>query len=366
VPPKSNAKRKDDLISVQVYLGRVDGKRKYKTFYGKTQKEANKKAEVFKQKLGMGVDVFSERTPFGTYRARWLERKKASVSPSTYPSYEYHANALSQLDMMPIAKVQAQHIQAIVDELAARNPTTRRPSSKKTLNNIKKAAVQILEIARREHAIIYNNAEGVEVSRQAPKSTRRAISKDEMAHVEDTPHRAQLAAMIMMYAGLRRGEVSALYWRDVDLSAARITVHRSVEFVHGEASLKEGTKTAAGNRVVYIPRKLVEFLREQPQHDDLLVQRSGGGVMNNSSWYALWRSYMFVLGQKYGAKHHQFGAHDLRHTFATTLYHAGIDILTARDQLGHADIQTTMGIYTHLDSQFKERKMQKLDEYLST
>ena len=59
-------------------------------------------------------------------------------------------------------------------------------------------------------------------------------------------------------------------------------------------------------------------------------------------------------------------AHWLRHTFATMLYFAGVDLLTAKEQLGHSDIKTTLEIYTHLDHQFKRKSMKKLDDYLSS
>lgn len=60
-----------------------------------------------------------------------------------------------------------------------------------------------------------------------------------------------------------------------------------------------------------------------------------------------------------------FTAHDLRHTFATMLYFSGVDILTAKEQLGHSDVKTTMNIYTHLDKKYKRRSMDKLDAYLN-
>jgi integrase len=48
------------------------------------------------------------------------------------------------------------------------------------------------------------------------------------------------------------------------------------------------------------------------------------------------------------------------------LYFAGVDVLTAKEQLGHTDAQTTLGIYTHLDKTHKRKAMSKLDEYLSS
>ena len=59
-----------------------------------------------------------------------------------------------------------------------------------------------------------------------------------------------------------------------------------------------------------------------------------------------------------------FTPHELRHTFCTLLYKAGVDVITARDQMGHKDISVTQGIYTHLDKTEKKRKMVQLDRYL--
>ena len=59
-----------------------------------------------------------------------------------------------------------------------------------------------------------------------------------------------------------------------------------------------------------------------------------------------------------------FTPHQLRHTFCTLMYFAGVDVLTARDQMGHKDISVTLGIYTSLDKKFKKKKINRLDSYL--
>ena len=111
-------------------------------------------------------------------------------------------------------------------------------------------------------------------------------------------------------------------------------------------------------------------------------------MFTNQAWRSMWDSYISDLNVKYGyggkvnkpaankrvSKDKKQGAlpilistitpHWLRHTFATLLYLAGVDVLTARDQLGHADIKTTLGIYTHLDKIYKRKSMSKLDNYL--
>ena len=60
-----------------------------------------------------------------------------------------------------------------------------------------------------------------------------------------------------------------------------------------------------------------------------------------------------------------FTAHQLRHTYASLLYLAGVDVMTAKEQLGHADIKTTLGIYTHLDAKYKKKSLDKLNLYLN-
>ena len=58
-----------------------------------------------------------------------------------------------------------------------------------------------------------------------------------------------------------------------------------------------------------------------------------------------------------------FTPHELRHTFCTTMFEAGMDAVTAKEQMGHADIQTTLSIYTHLSAKHKSIQADKLDAF---
>lgn len=60
-----------------------------------------------------------------------------------------------------------------------------------------------------------------------------------------------------------------------------------------------------------------------------------------------------------------FTPHELRHTFCTLMYMAGVDVLTVSRQMGHANVQITQDIYTHLDAQYKRKKIQALDKYIA-
>lgn len=103
-----------------------------------------------------------------------------------------------------------------------------------------------------------------------------------------------------------------------------------------------------------------------------------GQQMTEQGWKRLWESYMRDLNVKYGYDGQQnknrpgglpmridtFTPHQLRHTFCTLMYFAGVDVMTARDQMGHKDISVTLGIYTALDKKFKKKKINRLDTYL--
>lgn len=82
MPKKTNTRRADGRIVVQVYVGSVDGKRKYKSVYGKTQKEADQKAAELRAQLHRGVDLISENRTFAFWANRFLISKKTPYPPA--------------------------------------------------------------------------------------------------------------------------------------------------------------------------------------------------------------------------------------------------------------------------------------------
>lgn len=389
MPKKRNSKRDDGRIAVQVYLGIKEGKRRYKTVYGKTQKEADEKAVQIKLALKKGVDITASRDTFGTWANRFIARKKVDVSSRQVETYLSYLNHFESLNDIPIAKIRSDDIQYILDELATRSGDRGGPLAKKTLHDLKYTASQIFGLAKKiGHVIADNPVDAVTVSKDAPVSERRALTDEEQEWIIDTPHRAQRAAMIMMYSGVRRGELIPLTWGDINLKSHTIKVNKAVEMIKGKPVLKDMTKSPAGLRTIIIPRRLVDFLKTEQKKDfpagkaapwELVCKSARGEMINSRSWDCMWQSYMRDLNVKYGAftikanKNRPGGlpmmippitAHWLRHTFATLLYLSGVDVLTARDQLGHEDVETTLRIYTHLDKVYKKRSMDKLDIYL--
>lgn len=392
---RSNATRSDGRIAVQVYIGRVDGKRRYKTVYGKTQKEADRKADEIRAKLRKGLKLPPKDNTFGYWARIFLSQKKNSVSHGQYIAYSSACDHLNHyFEKDTIDRIQPAEIQYVINQLYQKNPNTGRPSAKRTLSGILHTASQIFDIAIDNRVLEYNPCRSIEIPKDAPQEKRRALTAEEQQWIVVTPHRAQCAAMIMMYAGLRRGELIPLTWNDIDLKNKTISVNKSAENINGKFVVKTDTKTTAGRRVINIPTVLVDYLKSQSKEKTslLVCPAASGEMMTHSAWRRMWSSYVTELNIKYGnftpkqleamgvkegerpqkRNPHKIPMaippitpHWLRHTFASLLYMAGVDVLTAKDQLGHADISTTLSIYTHLDSIYKTKSMAKLDDYLS-
>ena len=385
MPRKKNKVRADGLIAVQVYLGRrEDGTRKYDTVYGKTQKEADLKAEKIKISRNKGLNVASQHDTFATWSARWFEQKVDEVSHRQASAYKSTLKHLQPLEEMPLNRIITLDIQKIISSLGKLNPNTKKPTAKKTLKNIKSIASQIFQLAIDNRVLDYNPAHAVKLPIGAPQATRRALTDIEQQWILETEHRAKTAAMIMMFSGLRRGELIPLTWNDIDLENATITVNKTTEVIGGHFILKHSAKSEESIRVVDIPQKLVDYLKHEQKSSLLVCVNVQDKMHTESSWVRMWESYLAELNFIHGefsplqprpkSKYDPGGVpfvipritpHWLRHTFATMLYFAGVDILTAKEQLGHADIKTTLQIYTHLDKTHKRRSMDKLNDYLA-
>ena len=368
MPRINNKKRPDGRIKSSVYIGLKNGKRQYKYVYATNSKELEKKVQELKLKLGKGIDLTADRDTFGAWGERWLKLKKAKVSAGRYNTYIARYANLEPLYDCPITKLRTTDIQDIILNYAAEpSERTGKPYAKYTLTEIKNVAAQIIQLAISNRVLDYNCALMVEIPKAAKAEKRRALTDEEQQWIIDTPHRTQTAAMIMMYAGLRRGELLALTWEDIDLQQGTITVTKSVEMIDGRSQIKDGGKTSAATRTVFIPKVLVEYLSNVERSRFSLVCPSvKGTLMSDIAWRRMWDSYLNDLNLKYGnwsACIHTAGkrpskfapgkkpmlipritAHWLRHTYITLLYKAGVDVLTAKEQAGHADIKTTVTI----------------------
>lgn len=371
-----NKRRADGRYLYRIYLGPDEhGKRKYKFFYGSTEKEAKAAAEEYRSAIRKGLDPEQARdATLGTLYDHLITAKKAKgIGQKSLARYEDNRNAWGELKNVPAGELKAADFQQVLNTLADWHDG-KPPLSHFTLSNLRSSAKAAYDLAIPE-IVLYNPLVKVTVPAGAPPEPREPISEEQQRWIRETPHAAQRAAMLLLYSGLRRGEATALTWADVDLQDATITVSKGYNFAEQKSKCP---KTAAGVRVVSIPKVLVDYLKTQKDGCLYVLHNKKGQRMTEQGWKRLWESYMRDLNVKYGYDGQQnknrpgglpmvidtFTPHQLRHTFCTLMYFAGVDVLTARDQMGHKDISVTLGIYTALDKKFKKKAINKLDVYL--
>lgn len=155
-----------------------------------------------------------------------------------------------------LQKIKPYNIDEMLTKLAIENPNTRKPMAKKTLKDIRNTTAAVFDIAIENDAVSKNVAKGREIPRRALQKHRRALTNVEQKWILETPHRARLAALIMMFAGLRRGELIPLTWQDIDFDSLTINVCKSVYAIRNRFYIKDGVKTGIEGRTINIPLDL--------------------------------------------------------------------------------------------------------------
>ena len=166
--------------------------------------------------------------------------------------------------------------------------------------------------------------------------------------------------MLALFTGMRRGELIALRWQDVDFSEKKLYVRHSIVSVQGVPEMK-GPKTESGKREIALSDRILEMLDEQrkrfPRSEYVVCQKNGQPFTPD----AFSRKF-----QRFLSRNHlpHLRLHDLRHASATLMIEHGVDIKTVQSRLGHSDISTTLNIYSHMTEQMNRNAADKLDEVL--
>ena len=201
--------------------------------------------------------------------------------------------------------------------------------------------------------ISVNPCAAVSMPRNLPTSRRELPEDAAIAAVKAADGPFSLFAKICLYAGLRRGEVLALRYEDIDRAHGVIHVGKAVEYVGNNPHLK-APKTAAGNRDAIL---LDVLAKEIPKGKGLIFRRDDGGPLTKTQFRKRWIAYCREIG-------YDITAHQLRHGFATILYEAGIPDKDAQELLGHSSITVTRNIYTHIRQSRRAETAAKLNAFV--
>lgn len=328
-----------------------DGKRK--VFYGKTQKEAQDKVNEALYEQQRGTLATGPRVTMQAYLESWLEdTHKPTVRLSTYLNYRKLLKnyLIPGLGKITLQKLTAPQIQAFYSR------KIREGLSPKTVTNIHGVLHKALDNAVRWNIIARNACDAVTPPRVARKELH--VLTQEQAHTllqEVKAHKLETLLTLAITTGMRRGELLALRWQDINFENGTIQVKRAVSYLKDYGYVESEPKTARSRREILLPAFVVAILAQHHEHQqeqrykigadwtnqNLVFTNATGDFYSPSTMLKVFRRFLVHIGLP------QMRFHDLRHSAATILLTMKVHPKIVQEILGHSQITTTMDVYSH-------------------
>ena len=338
------------------------GKRIIKNVLGKTQAEVKERLKkAIEENVGIDYGRAKNYT-VGNWLEVWYENyAKIKMRPSTYLTYHgYIENHIKpQLGKISLNDLTTLHLQQFYKKLLAEGRVERIEAQKqpkglsaKTVRNIHQIISSALKLAVEQRLIARNPADGCAL----PKAERKEMQTLPLEQLTSFLREAKDSGVFALYyidltTGLRRGELLALQWTDLDVENRTLAVTKQVNRINGELVVSP-PKTRNSVRTLALPQQAVDLLiaehQKHPRNPYLFPSPKTGTMYDPDAFR---RTHDKIL-KAIGAEHIRF--HDLRHTFATLSLKSGVDVKTLSGALGHYSAGFTLNTYTHATAQMKQ------------
>lgn len=360
--------RSPGSFRIRYSLGRdpLTGKRKFgsKTVRG-TKEAAERELTRLLRTVDTGEHVAPSRIKVGDWLEFWVNATKAEVSPKTHERYAeivrcYLKPALGSIALQRLAPADIQRAYNNFD----RNPSPR------TRRHIHRILKSVLTRAVELQALPRNPADAL--NKRMPRVERKPINaltvEQSTRLLKAIRHTTTYwPTLIALATGMRRGEILALRWKNLDLGRGIVRVVESLE--QTKAGLRFKSTKADKPRAVPLPKfaivELRNWKRQQAENllrlgvrqspDGLVCAREDGEPKQPSS---LTHEFAYLIG-RVAVPRVRF--HDLRHSHATQLLAAGVHPKIVQERLGHSTITVTMDLYSHVSETMQSDATARLD-----
>lgn len=338
-------KRADGRYCKNVTIGRnEDGSLKRKMVYANTQRELDLKVADLTLQADKGIIIDDKNKTVDIWADEWLKTYTTHLKKNTVHNHRVIVNKHIKPNFKGIRlkDLKQYQVQSVLNSLEGKTVPFRFLI---TFNKILDAAV--------ENDYIVKN---IAATLQAPEYDTeevQPITNEQIKITEDTDFLLHDICVSLIYSGMRISELINLVWPDVHLKRNEIKIHGDV-------------KTPHSNRVIPIFEPFKKILDElsktrikniDPKKDYVFLKDGEKCKLNDLS------NMRYKCFDDVGF---EFTFHQLRHTFITICYNAGVDVKQTQEWAGHANFNTTMDIYTHLSEQNKKDNTNKINEYLKS
>jgi len=342
-------------------------KKQYWETVGPNKKDAERKLAGVIAQINSGGYVKPTDIIFKDFSGKWLEAyARVSVKPSTFRTYEntIHHHLIPAFGDSELKQILPERIQSYVSEL-------RKQRSPKTVNNVIILLRTMFKYARRWKYVREDPMQDID---------NMPLQHREMAYLNvaeinlllkhaHEPFKTLLLTAIM--TGMRRGELLALQWGDLDWHSSRIFVHRGLDWSSrneaGEGKQRwqfVSPKSKRSERTIEMSPALREALQIHKisapvsQHDLVFCNNNGNPLDPDNLVKREFHPLLVTAGLR------KIRFHDLRHTYTSLLIAQNENIKFIQSQLGHASIQTTLDRYGHLLPNTQGEVGQRIDKQI--
>jgi integrase len=374
----SVGKRKDGLWQASMTIGCDPLTGKLKRVFFKTRKEAaDKLAKALRDKT-QGSFVAPHKRTLGEWLDPWLwEYKRPRLRPITFDSYEMllRRHLKPALGHLLLQDIRPEYLQRFYNDRLAQGLA---PRTVRYCHTILHGA---LAQAEKHQLVVRNVSELTEQPREIRKELRTLTREQVSGTLLPAIAEDRLFAAILwgFGTGLRRGELLAIRWQDVDFNERLLHVRRTLVRVRNYDGGEKKTrlafhepKTAHSRRTIPLPEGCLVALKHskgrqaeerlllgEVYHDEGLVFCLADGKPIDPRNFA--RSFGRILRR---AGLPQMRVHDMRHTFATLMLELGESPKTVQTMLGHSRVAVTLDIYSHVSLDLEKRAVAKLNAAL--
>lgn len=366
-------KRKDGRWEGRYTAGydETTGKRITKNVLGKTQAEAREKLKAAIETAEIINISRTDEYTVASWLREWYEiYAEPNVRTSTADRYKMmiEVYTVPRIGEIKLNKLTARDLQRLYKNLQENGRTHTNRNGDKGLSSTTVRSLHTMlhsafERAVKERLIVRNPTDDC-IAPKVRKIEMQILEPQQIAAYLKAAEEREMLPMfyLELVSGLRKGELVALRWDDLDDANRTISVSRQyVRTPNGKLELTR-PKTENSVRLVSIPQSAVELLllehQKHPGSPYLFPSPLTGEMYHPDSVVNIHKKILKVAG----LQHIRF--HDLRHTFATTALQNGIDVKTVSSMLGHYDAGFTLRTYTHATRQKQEEAANTMGEFM--
>ena len=369
-------KREDGRWEGRIVVGHDEkGLPKTKNVLAKIKSECSAKLNALKASL-QGPSEPKQRKPnadmtFGAWLDRWYQREcKPHIRPKTQADYEnrIYQHVIPELGAIPLAKLTAADLQQFYNRLKEGGRLLRVDQygpglSDRMVKSCHVTCRMALDQAVAQGLILKNPALSCKAPVTRPKEMQVLTGEEIQRLLIQAKEDGCFELLLLeLTTGLRRGEILALRWDDLDFRTGVLRVERQVQRIRGKLVVSQ-PKTRASSRSILLPTPVLKILEQYRQSVTsrwmFPSPRKGDSPRDPTAV----RKKLSAVLKRAGCPAARF--HDLRHTFATSALEHGMDVKTLSTVIGHVSSTTTLNVYAHITDEMRQKAADKIDRAIT-